>query len=571
LSGPKTFEGLNQTQEYSVSRHPASTDLKLDANEGPAPPAELLAAIKDLPADTMNRYAKATSVEQVIANRIGIDPARVLVTAGGDDAIDRVCRAYLAPDREMILPQPTFEMFQTFGQIAGGRIIEVPWPKGVFPTSKVLEAVTDRTGMIVVVSPNNPTGATATAGDLRELSKNAPDVLILADLVYASFADENLLEATLDLPNVIGIHSFSKAWGMAGLRVGYATGPADMIGVLRKAGAPYPVSTLSQALAKRWFVQGEKASGEYADRVKIERTQLFDLLTKLGASPYPSQANFVFSQFADPTWARDALAGLGIAVRLLPINANGEKGVRISCPSNPKDYDRLEKSLQITFAPEAILFDMDGVLADDSQSYRASVVETAKSFGVTITMEQVAKAKTELNANNEWDLTQRMCASNGVQVDLDEVTDRFEQIYQGTKDTPGLKETEKLLVDRAWLVDLAKRYPLAIVTGRPRADSDWFLEKEGIADLFQISVCMEDAPLKPNPAPVKLALERLGIDRAWMIGDTPDDITAARKAGVLPIGVTLTPGSAPNAAGALLSSGAARVLTQLRKLEELLP
>jgi phosphoglycolate phosphatase-like HAD superfamily hydrolase len=112
---------------------------------------------------------------------------------------------------------------------------------------------------------------------------------------------------------------------------------------------------------------------------------------------------------------------------------------------------------------------------------------------------------------------------------------------------------------------------MAIVTGRPRAEAQWFLERAGVAQLFGTVVAMEDAPAKPDPAPVRLALERLGVRRAWMIGDTPDDMRAAAQAGVLPLGV-VTPGDEPSLAiAALREAGGARVLNRLSDLLELLP
>ena len=110
---------------------------------------------------------------------------------------------------------------------------------------------------------------------------------------------------------------------------------------------------------------------------------------------------------------------------------------------------------------------------------------------------------------------------------------------------------------------LAARLPLGIVTGRPRAEAQWFLERTGIAHLFGTVVAMEDAPAKPDPAPVRLALERLGVRRAWMVGDTPDDMHAAAQAGVLPFAVAAPGDEAPE--------GGARVLAQLTDLLDLLP
>jgi HAD superfamily hydrolase (TIGR01549 family) len=126
-----------------------------------------------------------------------------------------------------------------------------------------------------------------------------------------------------------------------------------------------------------------------------------------------------------------------------------------------------------------------------------------------------------------------------------------------------LREREVLIPRRELLEQLAARRPLAIVTGRPRAEAEWFLERAGVARLFATVVTMEDAPAKPNPAPVRLALERLGVRRAWMVGDTPDDMHAAAQAGVLPFAVAAPGDEAPE--------GGARALAQLTDLLDLLP
>ena len=157
-------------------------------------------------------------------------------------------------------------------------------------------------------------------------------------------------------------------------------------------------------------------------------------------------------------------------------------------------------------------------------------------------------------------------------VSLAGITERFEAIYQGTPEQHGLRETETLIPDVALLARLADRQGLrlGIVTGRPRADCERFLRRLGIADLFPVRVCMEDAAAKPDPAPVRLALELLGEHSAWLVGDTPDDMVAARGAGVVPVGIG-APGDAGDAATALTWAGAAIVLSSLDQLEMLLP
>jgi HAD superfamily phosphatase len=232
--------------------------------------------------------------------------------------------------------------------------------------------------------------------------------------------------------------------------------------------------------------------------------------------------------------------------------------------------DRLACALRAAMKPRGLLFDLDGVLADVSGSYRQAIIETAASFGVRVTREAIAAAKAAGNANNDWVLTQRLLAASGVEAGLEEVTRRFETLYQGDGRSPGLRETERLLVERGQLQRWASQRPLAIVTGRPRVDAERFLERFGISDCFRVLVCMEDAPLKPDPSPVRLAMERLGIEHAWMIGDTVDDVLAARGAGVIPVGIAAPGEDLARATDTLTRAGAARVLSATSRLSELL-
>ncbi len=213
-------------------------------------------------------------------------------------------------------------------------------------------------------------------------------------------------------------------------------------------------------------------------------------------------------------------------------------------------------------SPEAILFDLDGVLADVRESYRRAIIETAADLGVALTVADIAAAKATGDANNDWVLTRRMLAARGVSAGLEDVTARFEARYQG-----GLWRRERLLVPAERLAALAARLPLGVVTGRPRHDAERFLDHFELSGCFSAVVCMHDAPAKPDPAPVRLCLARLGVTSAWMLGDTPDDIHAAVGAGVVALGV-VAPGE--DTAEILLAAGAARVVDP-NLLEGLLP
>ena len=546
-------------------------ELELSRNEGRAPSPGTLGDAP-LPAAAAARYPDLGALRAALAARFGVAPERVLVSAGADDALLRACLATLGEGREALVPSPTFEMIPRHVALARGALREVPWPEGPFPTDAFLARAGPRTALAFVVSPNNPTGAVASAADVARIARALPRALVVLDAAYGELADEDPTPGALEHDNVVVVRTLSKAWGLAGLRVGCALGSAPWIARLAASGNPYPVSAASAALALQRLATGEADVRDYRERVRLERAQLSALLARLGARPAaPSQGNFVLARGLDPGWTTAAAASLGIALRAFPGARELGDAVRVSVPGEPCAFARLCATLEAVLAPEALLFDLDGVLADVSRSYRAAILATAASFGVALRAEEVEARKARGRANDDWALTRELLAAHGVEADAREVVARFEALYQGEPGRAGLRESETLLVPRARLAAWRERCPLAVVTGRPRADAQRFLERHDLSGLFDALVCRGDAAGKPDPAPVRLALERLGVRAAWMLGDTPDDLEAARAAGVVPLAV-LAPGADPERwRPALERAGAARVLARAMDLQELLP
>lgn len=346
-SGVSAASRIAGQSPYVSPAPPHPIDVWLNGNEGRIAPPELLQSV-DHAAEILRRYPSVERLEALIAARYGLPRARVLVTAGADDAIYRACLVVLDEGRDIVLPVPTFEMLERYARLAGARLATTPWMSGSYPTDAVAAGVTPRTGMIAVVSPNNPTGAVAVADDLRRLSRGAPRALLLVDLAYAEFADADLTATALALPNALVVRTLSKAWGLAGLRVGYALGPPDVIGWLRAAGNPYAVSGLSAALAEAWLTAGEAEVCAFVARVRAERAVLHALLDELGARPLPSQANFVLACFNDAAGTWDGLARRGIAVRRFPQHTELRDFLRITCPGQTSVFSRLQEALRAT-------------------------------------------------------------------------------------------------------------------------------------------------------------------------------------------------------------------------------
>ena len=564
---------VTETTHYQVPRHPAPIDLKLDSNEGAESKRNLFDELH-ITSLSINRYPSKRELTQELARHFKVDQKRILVTAGADDALDRACRAFLGSGRSLVYPKPSFEMIPRFVAWSQGDLIKVDWNQR-FPIAEVISSIREDTTLITLVSPNNPTGAVVSKDELLSISAAAPQALILLDHAYVDFVDDATLDLTtvaLTLPNVCVFRTFSKAWGLASARVGFVMGPELVIEWLTRVGNPYSVAGPSLLLAFTRFTRDQKEVERSVEQVKLERKELRELLRSLGIHTRRSHGNFIYMQTPKALWIRDALAGVGISVRAWPQHAELNNSLRVTCPGNSIDQNRLIQSLETALRPEAILFDLDGVIADVSESYRATIMETCATYGVSLTASEVAEVKGEGDANNDWIVSQRLLSRRGIQTSLSEVTKRFERIYQGDSTNPGLYQKEQMIPSFSLLSKLSQRLAIAIVTGRPKRDAEVFLTRFKLKELFSAVIVMEDAPLKPNPAPVKLALSQLGIERAWMIGDTVDDIRAARQSAVIPLGVIAPADPNPSLARSqLLAAGASRVLDQLDDLLELLP
>ncbi len=347
-SGPTPVPSLRGVTAYVSGGPGVPIDLDLAGNEGLPPSDDLLRHLAEIDGERIRRYPKPAEFEALIGTRFGVTADRVIATPGADEAIDRVCRTMLSPDREIVVPTPTFEMVPRYAALAGGHLVAVPWTRGPFPTGAVIAAMTSRTSVVAIVSPNNPSGAVASRNDIEAVAEAAPHAVVLLDLAYVEFADEDPTEFALSLPNVVVTRTLSKAWGLAGLRTGFALGPANIITWMRAAGGPYGVSQLSMWAAAAVLERRQHAMDAFVERVRRERAALELLLRDLGLDALPSQANFVTAVTEHSAAIGDALAHHRIRVRVWLGDPERELLVRITCPGDDADFQRLCGALRQT-------------------------------------------------------------------------------------------------------------------------------------------------------------------------------------------------------------------------------
>jgi histidinol-phosphate aminotransferase len=326
------------------------TILRLDANEGrPCLSPESFASLIDR--EALRRYPDSRALEVALAAGMGLEPDRVVATAGADDAIDRAIRSFGLGGKTVLSTAPAFEEYSAAAARSGAAYASVPRsPEGAFPLAALVAAVRERRpALVVVASPDNPGGGAVLESDLGELAAEcrAVSAPLLFDIAYADFdEDRRVYEAALSMPGLIVTGTFSKSSGLAGLRIGWAAGSPQDIAALRKAGAPYALGTLSVAAALLALESGASAKAAFVAEVRRERPLLRAALEAIGAESWESRANFQAAFVPDSAAFAAAMEAQGVKIRFWPDKA-GRKGlVRITCPGEEGEFGLLLAALK---------------------------------------------------------------------------------------------------------------------------------------------------------------------------------------------------------------------------------
>ena len=291
--------------------------LRLDFNEsttGCSP--RVLVRLRSLDAETLARYPERESVEIQVAQFLGLNPAQVLLTNGVDEAIHLVCSTFLEPGDEALIVVPTFAMYRIFAAAEGANVIELPAEKDfAFPLPGLLRRITDRTRFIAVANPNNPTGTAVPPDLLLEIAEAAPNAAVFIDEAYFEFHGETMINQTGRVPNLFVARTFSKAYGLAGLRCGVLAGPAGQMRTVRRVASPYNVNAVALAVLPE-ALSDHACLDHYVAEVQRGRERLQRELDSLGLQYWPSRANFVLVNIGDAhAEFVDALRARSILVR----------------------------------------------------------------------------------------------------------------------------------------------------------------------------------------------------------------------------------------------------------------
>jgi histidinol-phosphate aminotransferase len=290
---PAPRERVKAMKEY----HPplGSRDaLRLDFNENTvACSPRVREALAQISAGALTKYPEREPVEALVAAHLGIKPEQAALTNGVDEAIHVLFEAFLDAGDELLLPVPTYTMYEVYASATDARVIAVEAADDLaFPFERLLAAISPRTKVIAIANPNSPSGSAATREQLLELARRAPQAVVLVDEAYFHFHGETVMDLVGRAPNLFVARTFSKAYGLAGLRLGLLAGPAELMRWVRRVLSPYSVNSLALACLPAALGDTEYLSW-YTGEVLAARSEFEAAVDRLNIRRWPSRANFI--------------------------------------------------------------------------------------------------------------------------------------------------------------------------------------------------------------------------------------------------------------------------------------
>ena len=325
-------------------------------------------------------YPEYDAARAALSGFFGLPESQFTLTNGTDEAIQVLINTYVDDDQDVLILHPSYAMYRFYAEVAGARVREVAYREKdlAFPAEELLAAIRPDTRAVLISNPNNPTGTGTTVEVIRSVLERAPQAAVLVDEAYFEFCGVTLLPLIERYPNLFVSRTFSKAFGMAALRLGCLMSQAENVKFLKKAQSPYSVNMLA-AIAVRAAVADTEYVRRYAAEALAARDLLYRGFERMSVSYFKSQANFVLFQAGPRSIEiRDYLRERGVLVRDRSYELPGCVRVTAGTPAQAAAVPRNRR--RSGSLKHILVFDMDGVLAEVTESYRQAIVETVFHF-----------------------------------------------------------------------------------------------------------------------------------------------------------------------------------------------
>ncbi|MGA2752539.1 MAG: histidinol-phosphate transaminase [Terracidiphilus sp.] len=268
--------------------------MRLDFNENTLECSpRVRETLAQISSGALTRYPEREPVEAIVAAHLGLRAEQVALTNGVDEAIHVLFETFLEAGDEVLMPVPTYTMYEVYASATDARVVAVQAADDLqFPFERLMAAITPRTKVIAVANPNSPSGSVATRAQLLELARRAPQAVMLVDEAYFHFFGETVMDLVGTLPNLVVARTFSKAYGVAGLRLGLLAGPVELMRWVRRVLSPYSVNSLALACLPP-ALEDTAYLDWYVGEVLAARAEFEAALDAAKVRHWPSGANFV--------------------------------------------------------------------------------------------------------------------------------------------------------------------------------------------------------------------------------------------------------------------------------------
>lgn len=508
--------------------------VKLNQNESPF---DLPLGIKQkicekLIKTNFNRYPDGSceSLRKLIAKKFSLKTDNVIIGAGIDELFYYLMLTFVNKGDKVIRPVPSFGMYEICSKISGSKDTPILLSETFDLTEEFIRESKDAK-LVFICNPNNPTGNLLSKDKIKQLIETTAGIVCI-DEAYADFANQNCLDL-LKYQNVVVCRTFSKAYSIAGIRLGYLLASKEVISLLNRVRLPWNIGIQTQVIGEI-LLENEEIFQKQIQEIKQNQTGLQNELSKL-TKVFPSDSNFLLFETQNPTLVYEKLIEKGVIIRNISKYPKLEKCLRVNTGTKEENEKFLNAFKEITRQLQAVIFDIDGVLVDVSSSYNEAIKKTVEKFtGKIPTNRDIEKVKQKPYSNNDWVVTYALATNyagdlskiNTASEEFLKMKQTFQDFYLG-----GLIDNEPILIDLQYLQQLvSKGINVGVVTSRPRVEALYALNRITRFNLDFV-IAQEDCnEEKPSPKPINLLIEKMKVSNAIYIGDTINDRLAAQKA-----------------------------------------
>ncbi len=552
---------VNKLPPYKRPKEGRYQFTRLDFNENTSGFSDVLDC-SELPAFLFNTYPEYEVINNKIAEYYSVPVQSVLLTNGSDEGISVICSSFIEFGRDRaIVSDPCFAIIPHSLKLAGADVRAVKVNDDFsFNLGGIEKELESGVKMAFFASPENPTGAVLDVERIAMWCKTYSDTLFVIDEAYGEYNQDSCLSMIRKFDNLLVLKTFSKAWGMAGLRLGIVFGKPELVEVLERVKLPYSVNAVAVWVAEKLLDNAKRVKAEVKDSL-IRLDNLASQIEERGYKVTRGASNSVlvemgflakrFTEFCrkESVLVRDRSEVIDGMVRV--------------STGTQEENDKFLSVLEKFSKSFGIMFDLDDTIVDTSKSFAKVVEKLVEQYtGMPLENGELRALKAEGGYNDDWIATQELIRRRGFEADIEDIVLTAIPMYKNIA-----IEAEELICDLSVLEKLRKRHKLFVVTGRCRVEYDpvWGSRLDSVFDQIY---CVGDRPhlhAKPSPDYLEACMKENDLTDALYIGNSVDDVSAALSLRIEAIGVTTTLSEEQ-----LKASGASRVLSSVDELKELL-